>query len=457
MKFTFYFLLFFSSLYSAPLLYVANTDSNDVTVIDVATDMVVVPSIPVDPFPSCIAVTSDGKKSYVSCLVSGMVGTIGTVVVIDNTTNTPIKSIPVGSFPQFLAITPDDKYVYVPNEGDNSVCVIEVLTDTVITTILLTGNTPVFLAITSDSKEVYVPAASDVTEIATATNTITNDIPTGVFPDYCAVTLNGPQGREIYAPNYFDNTVTDIFYVAGIPMTTTLGPFPGVINPLYPAITPDGKSLYVVNQSSSNVSWFLNNVFQNNIPVGPAPSFMLITPDGKKGYVINNDNTLTKIAIPGNTPTTISLLPNGLAPIFAISTQDSLKVYTCNEGSNNVSIIDATSNAVLGEIMVGVGPIFAALGPAQSIRVSAKQEKNIFLTQTELINIVTWSAPSNQNPVSYQIFRNAGLTDLAGTVPANGPLQFKDHNRKKNQTYSYFIVAIDQNGNSTLIGSTTIS
>jgi len=73
--------------------------------------------------------------------------------------------------------------------------------------------------------------------------------------------------------------------------------------------------------------------------------------------------------------------------------------------------------------------------------------KNIFLTQIELLNIITWSPPVQGIPIAYRIYRNARLTQLVATISSNTPLRYVDHNRQPNKTYTYYIVAIDASGN----------
>jgi YVTN family beta-propeller protein len=74
-------------------VYVGNQNSNDVSVIDTATNTVVA-TIPVGSFPAGIAVTPDGSKVYVANNVGS-----NTVSVIDTATNTVSATIPVGSNP----------------------------------------------------------------------------------------------------------------------------------------------------------------------------------------------------------------------------------------------------------------------------------------------------------------------------------------------------------------------
>jgi len=89
---------------------------------------------------------------------------------------------------------------------------------------------------------------------------------------------------------------------------------------------------------------------------------------------------------------------------------------------------------------------------------SGQQVKNQFATQTDLVNIISFKAPTGgAAPVLYRIYRDASLSILAGTVPSNGPLiTFQDHNRLPNRTYNYYIVSVDQTGAVSTIASISV-
>jgi hypothetical protein len=73
------------------------------------------------------------------------------------------------------------------------------------------------------------------------------------------------------------------------------------------------------------------------------------------------------------------------------------------------------------------------------------QQVNRFFSQSDYMNVLTWNAPSlGDNPVSYSIYRNASLTDLAGVTQQ---LQFVDHDRKPGIRYSYYVVSVGAQGN----------
>jgi YVTN family beta-propeller protein len=89
------------------------------------------------------------------------------------------------------------------------------------------------------------------------------------------------------------------------------------------AITPDGKSAYVTNIASNNVSVITtatNTTSPTTIPVGNIPAAIAITPDGKTAYVANQGsgtvsviNTQTNQVV--GSPITVGALPRAIAII----------------------------------------------------------------------------------------------------------------------------------------------
>jgi YVTN family beta-propeller protein/autotransporter-associated beta strand protein len=162
--------------------YVTNATSNDVTIIDVATDTVIGVPIAVGNAPGGLAITPDGSTIYVANALDSTVS----VILID----TVVATIPVGMFPLSIAITPDGTTAYVTTPGDNSVGVIDVATNTAGTPIVVGSHcgcpgTPTGLAITPDGQRVYVLSSDtdDVSTIDVATGTpSTTFIQVGAFP-----------------------------------------------------------------------------------------------------------------------------------------------------------------------------------------------------------------------------------------------------------------------------------
>ncbi len=93
-------LIFTASVFAQPFAYVVNNLSNDVSVIDTATNMVVGPPIPVGSLPTAVAITPDGTHLYVANFNSN------NVLLIDTLTNMVIDTITVENAPRGVAITP---------------------------------------------------------------------------------------------------------------------------------------------------------------------------------------------------------------------------------------------------------------------------------------------------------------------------------------------------------------
>ncbi|HEV3146902.1 MAG TPA: hypothetical protein VGZ47_23645, partial [Gemmataceae bacterium] len=90
-------------------LYITNSQGNDVTVVDLATNKVI-GSIVVSPHPHGIA----APKSQDFILVTIEGGKIGELVWIDPHTDKVTKRMECGPAPNALAVTPDGRFAYVP-------------------------------------------------------------------------------------------------------------------------------------------------------------------------------------------------------------------------------------------------------------------------------------------------------------------------------------------------------
>lgn len=82
----------------------------------------------------------------------------------------------------------------------------------------------------------------------------------------------------------------------------------------------------------------------------------------------------------------------------------------------------------------------AALPPSN---LAATTCTNRFASQTDRVNIITWSASLDPLVVSYELRRNGVLL---ATIPSGGPFIYADHNRCRNVPDVYTLTAIDVNG-----------
>lgn len=148
-------------------VYVTNSGSNSVSVIDAATNSVVA-TVNVGTSPYGVAISPDGKHVYVanacgtSASCSGALQ--GTVSVIDAATNTVAATITVGQYPVGVAVSLDSGRVYVSNNGSSTVSVIDAATDTVIATVPIAAC-PDGLTVSPDGRRVFVATGSSPTSL----------------------------------------------------------------------------------------------------------------------------------------------------------------------------------------------------------------------------------------------------------------------------------------------------
>ena len=141
----------------------------------------------------------------------------------------------------------------------------------------------------------------------------------------------------------------------------------------------------------------------------------------------------------GDTAIGTAILVNGVAQIsdstLSIGNHPITAVY-----SGNAEYSSATS-----EIYIQV--IIASPYPSSPQEFYGCQVINKYLNFNEIVNILTWKPPQNDfTVVSYEIYPNAALTDLVGKVKNRCPYRFEDGNRKKNKTYTYYIVSVNSEG-----------
>ncbi len=157
----------------------------------------------------------------------------------------------------------------------------------------------------------------------------------------------------------------------------TIGPLgltAGIHNTGTTAINPNLNRLYVTSINSIDMavvdvdpaSLNYHTVINNSLPVGTKPWSVAVNPDTAKVYVANyisNDVTVIDgaggVDNEGAFEATIDLdaLPlTGVDPRAIDVNVTTNKIYVANEGSDNVSIIDGSTNIVVSEVSVGDSP-----------------------------------------------------------------------------------------------------
>ncbi len=272
------------------------------------------------------------------------------------------------------------------------------------------------------------PNINRIIPIDIATNTTGTPLNWGNDPFGLAIT---PDGKTAYVLNNNLNTVTPITIA-----TNTLGtPIVVGSNPFDIAITPDGKKAYVANISSANVTSIdlATNTVDATIIVGGGPFSIAITPNGRTAYVSNNSvDTVTAIDISTN----IAVVTiNGGAfsgPAGIAITPDSQTAYVSNNNTTTVTPITIATNTPNAPITVGDFPNGSAITPDQAPvssftpTVSLAGSPTIFdasnsVTPVGIIISYFWDFGDGQtittaSPVVSHTYSSAGLFNVSLTV-----------------------------------------
>jgi YVTN family beta-propeller protein len=324
-------------------VYVANEGSNSVTVIDGATNGTT--NVTVGSGPQAVAVNPVTNQVYVANASSG------TVTVIDGATK-GTTNVTVGSQPVAVAVNPVTNQVYVANEGSNSVTVIDGATNG--TTNVTVGIDPAAVAVNPVTNQVYVANANSatVTVIDGATNGTTK-VNVGSVP--VAVAVN-PVTNQVYVANASSNSVTVIDGATNGTTNVTVGSEPQAV-----AVNPVTNRVYVANGNSGTVT-VIDGATNGttNVTVGSEPFAVAVNPVTNQVYVANSDsNSVTVIdgATNGTTNVTVGSLPFAVA-VNPVTNQ----VYVANQNSGTVTVIDGAANGTTN-VTVGNAPVAVAVNP----------------------------------------------------------------------------------------------
>ncbi len=274
-----------------------------------------------------------------------------TVGVIDRNTNQHVMDINVGSYPNGMCFNSTKSKLFVTNSNSNDVSVINTLTNSVIQTISV-GSYPVGICASPNGDKLYVANqnSNSVSVVNLHTLTVDATIPVGNLPFGICISLDG---SKVFVSNHGSNTVSVINTATqNVIATLNVGLAPKGIT-----INPSGTIVYVANSGSNNVSSFnvSNNAMNPNVSVGNSPYSICFNATGTKYYVSNYyDFTVRSVPIAGGFPQTIAV---GNYPAGMSLSEDGTQLWVTNYGTDNMTVINTSNNAVINTIGVGSGPI----------------------------------------------------------------------------------------------------
>ena len=397
--------------------------------------------------PAGIGISPNNNFAYVANNNSLGITGQNSVSVVDLTNNLPAQTITDPSFNQPFTVTPNAQgtIAYVTNSGGSTISMIDMATNSVVGTI--SGfDGPSGMVIAPSGNTAYVNNyglngnGNTIRQVDLTTNTVVGaSITVGTAPSSIALS---PNGQFLYTTNYVNgNPGTGTMSVIRTSDNSVAATVPGFSGPFAMAITPNGNYAYVANYGSNSTNAFgstvsvvdlRSNVIVDTINVGIQPSGIAVTPDGRYVYVSNYNSLSTGSSSPSGQGTVNIIdaatnqviaptIPVGQSPSNITISPNGEYAYVSNYGSNTISAIALQSFQIVGK----------------GCKMKDKKSKRV-------TNKLTWKVSGSSLPVSYSIYRDAALMDLAGTVPATSKLEFFDRNVNPKIEYTYYIVGVNE-------------
>ena len=306
------------------LVFVENSNSGDVSIIDAAT-LKVVGTIPVGLSPDDIVAAPAGDVLYVSRIVhraDGRPTGTGELVAIDPRTRQVSWHAAFRGVPNHLAVSPDGRRVYITVVSGNYVDVFDTSTHALVDSVNV-GTGPHDIDVSRDGKTIYVGLirGTDVTVFDAATNRVLRRIPFGA--NVRPIALSRDESRlYVQLSQYYGFVVAD--------------PRTGKILRRVAMPMPKGAKA------------------PDTLPV-TTDHGIRITADGR--YLIAN-GSMTDLAAIYALPAVrlVATIRVGRDPNWVTLSPDGRRIFISNRGSDDVSVIDLASRTEIARVKVGRYP-----------------------------------------------------------------------------------------------------
>jgi len=293
---------------------------------------------------------NNNRKAYV-----GLFGD-QSVAVLDTVTQKVIKTIPVTA-PDGLIVTPDGKKVYVSSTDSGSVKVISTADDTLAGSIDV-GAKPAGIAVTPDGTRVVaaVGGANEAVIIDTSSDTVVKHVPVPAAHASC-ITADGHWA-------YVASQATGAPAVVQIDIMGDTAPksFPVDKSPRMLSCTPNKIYFTAVGLDAVEMMDPVTGALGTPITSGGSPHDVRATIDGKLELVVSQtagDLEFMDTA----TDLVLATVPTGKLAHWITPFTNGTGAYVTNEGDNNVVTVDFASHRVIDTIAIGNAPRKMALQP----------------------------------------------------------------------------------------------
>ena len=285
-------LLMVSTVQARPILYVANSQGDDITVIDLPTQKIMT-TFKVGPIVHGICAQGDGRRAFAT------IESEHTLKVIDTQKNAVIDSIALPGQPNECAATTDGKYVVVPLLAPaNSAVIIDMAQKKIVKTLKLVHPHNCFTPEGGSNTVVYCEErdAFRINRIDLKTMEYTNMVKVAGDPRPFIVT---PDEKTLYTALSGLHGFATIDIPNKMMTQTLLPPMPWMNCRVEPpntpvhgiALTADGRKLWITSVSDSGIYVYdiARKTLGPKVAVGECPNWISMSKDGKYATVSNAD------------------------------------------------------------------------------------------------------------------------------------------------------------------------
>lgn len=311
----------------AGVMYVQNADSNSISVIDLATNTILM-NITVDEMLHNIKLSEDQLTLYIMTADSDS----GSIFIFNTTSNELVKEIPTNVSFQDIAIF--NGTLYLSDEIGGKVLVMN--TNGTIIEEIQVGSRPQFIELRPDGQLLYVTRlGGPISVVDLEQNVVIKEIDSENMPHHLSFTSDGTRLFVV-------NPESDSLSVIDSHNHEIIKTIPVGDNPRNVGLNPDETLAYVTNMNSNTVSIVDAQVFEvvDEIPVGNGPYGIAFSADGGDlSYVSNmkgNDVSIINTAS-SNITTTISA--GGSGPNQMIARKPNIEIVRTQDSNNNNSSV----------------------------------------------------------------------------------------------------------------------
>lgn len=276
-------------------------------------DSSLVATVPVSGCPYGIAVASNGV-GYVTQICGDA------ITRIDVATHTTTGSISTAATPAHVALNPAGTKAVVANQVSQLATIVDVATNTIATTLPLTGHDGFNVRVSLDGSQAWVTTGTGMVFVLDgATFAKVDSVQVGAAANGLAF---HPTLHRIYISSISEGTVSEIDTDTRVVLRVdTLGGMPQRI-----AVSPDGSELYAANEVSGVDILDLTTHTVSSIPIGGPGLGLALTPAGDRLWVSSYSLGAVKVLNPATRGIVRTIITGGDPRNIAIAADGTVLV-----------------------------------------------------------------------------------------------------------------------------------